>query len=73
MDLDTLGGDQLDVGDVTRDQRLSALDAAVILDHVVGLVDELPYSPTTASMQAMIAISGGDGAWFYVWVDPSYR
>ena len=44
---------QADAGDVTQDASLSAMDAAVILDYVVGNVESLPID------QAMVTIAGG--------------
>ena len=42
IELDEL---QLQVADVTQDETISPLDATVILQHVVGLVEDLPFTP----------------------------
>ena len=34
---------QLQIADVTQDETISPLDATVILQHVVGLVEELAF------------------------------
>ena len=45
---------QADAGDVTQDASLSALDAAIILQFTVGMVDDLPYDGD------MNLVAGGD-------------
>jgi len=42
IELDSL---QMVIGDVSADTSLSTLDASLILQYVVGLIDELPYIP----------------------------
>ena len=42
IELDEL---QLQIADVTQDETISPLDATVILQHVVGLVEDLPFTP----------------------------
>ena len=44
IELDEL---QFTVGDVSGDNSLSALDATLILQYVIGLINELPYDPST--------------------------
>jgi hypothetical protein len=55
--LQTLGSGYEVVGDVTNDNSLSALDAAIILDYVVGIVDELPIEGESMSTNGLFAIS----------------
>jgi hypothetical protein len=43
--LETLDSLQLEVGDVSLDLTISALDASYVLQYVVGLIDDLPFLP----------------------------
>jgi len=48
-----------DINEAMPDSTSSALDAAIILDYVVGLVGDLPHTPGSSDSDAMFAIEGG--------------